>query len=461
MHSLQVKFSVLVAVLLMAACATLAFIAIRHERRALESEVERRGSALTEELASAAAAGLRAVERGDPGGEAGLARLVGAITESDGVAGVRLLTREGRIAASAAAGEHGARGTPRSGGGDDTGVHVERRESLLAFAAPIRESGVRVGEAQIELDPAVLVEPVVDGARRQLTMAGVALLALGVLAGTIFAARLVGPLKRLRKGVGQMSVGDVMVRVPPTSHDEVGQLTRAFNEMGDSLAQKQRVQNAFGRYVDDYVLKQLLESAEGEQQTGIEREVTILFADVRSFTRLSEGMKAPDVVALLNEVFQLLSDRILEQGGTIDKFIGDSVMAYFGAPVPHPDHALRAVNAAVQIIDAMAERNRGGKTPGDPKKLVPAEVGIGVHTGNVVVGTIGSDRRADFTAVGDAVNVAHRIEKLAPPGGILVSEAVQRRVRGALQLRFEGERQLSGREEPVHVYAVALDTNRH
>jgi class 3 adenylate cyclase len=248
------------------------------------------------------------------------------------------------------------------------------------------------------------------------------------------------------------------VRVPPTSHDEVGELTRAFNEMGDSLAQKQRVQNAFGRYVNDYVLSQLLEGTEGEEQKGIEREVTILFADIRRFTRLSEGMKAPDVVALLNEVFQMASDRILEHGGTIDKFIGDSVMAYFGAPVPHSDHAQRAVNAAVDIIETIRERNRRGRNHqlGTPE-VAPVEIGIGVHMGNVVVGNIGSDRRTDFTAVGDAVNVAHRLEKLARPAEILVSEAVQRRVRGAVQLRFEGERQLSGREEPVHVYSVELD----
>jgi class 3 adenylate cyclase len=243
-----------------------------------------------------------------------------------------------------------------------------------------------------------------------------------------------------------------MIRVPPTSHDEVGELTRAFNEMGDSLAQQQRVQNAFGRYVDDYVLNQLLDG-DGEEQAGIEREVTVLFADIRSFTRLSEGMKAPDVVALLNEIFQMVSDCILEQGGTIDKFIGDSVMAYFGAPVPHSDHSLRAVQAAVQIIEAIEERN--SRTPtGDESKPVPVQIGIGIHTGNVVVGNIGSDRRTDFTAIGDAVNVAHRLEKLAPAGEILVSEAIQRRVRGSVPMRFEGERQLSGREEPVHVYAV-------
>jgi len=168
-------------------------------------------------------------------------------------------------------------------------------------------------------------------------------------------------------------------------------------------------------------------------------------------------MKAPDVVALLNEIFQMVSDRILEQGGTIDKFIGDSVMAYFGAPVPHPDHAQRAVNAAVDIIETIAERNRRSRNLQlGASKVAPVEIGIGVHMGNVVVGNIGSDRRTDFTAIGDAVNVAHRLEKLARPAEILVSEAVQRRVRGAVQLRFEGERQLSGREEPVHVYSVEL-----
>jgi class 3 adenylate cyclase len=154
-------------------------------------------------------------------------------------------------------------------------------------------------------------------------------------------------------------------------------------------------------------------------------------------------------VALLNEVFQLASDRILACGGTIDKFIGDSVMAYFGAPVPDPDHPLQAVRAAVEIEEALAAR--GLRVGSDAMRV---EIGIGIHTGVVVVGTIGSDRRSDFTAVGDAVNVAHRLEKLARPSQILVSEAVQRRVRGSVRMRFEGERQLSGRVEPVHVYSV-------
>jgi class 3 adenylate cyclase len=207
-------------------------------------------------------------------------------------------------------------------------------------------------------------------------------------------------------------------------------------------------------------LHQLLQTPDGDELSGAEREVSILFCDIRKFTRMSEGMKARDVVALLNEVFQLVSDRILARGGTIDKFIGDSVMAYFGAPAPQADHALRAVSAAEDIVRAISERNArieasAGRSGGDPAS-VQVGVGIGIHAGLVIVGNIGSDRRTDFTAIGDAVNVAHRLEKLARPAEILVSEAVQRRVRGVFELRFEGERQLSGRVEPVHVYAVEL-----
>ena len=459
MHSLQVKFSAVVIALLAVACVSLAFIGTQHERHALETEVRKRGMTLTANLAGAAKDSLLAIEQGDFGGELALERLVDEVGELEGVGGARLLNREGRVIAAEASAERNTKGRQRTGTGmaENDEPAVARHGSLLEFAAPVLYSGVRIGEAQIEFDLRVLVDPVVRSNRRQLTAAAVALLALGVFAGMIFVALLVDPLKRLRHGVEQMSAGNVMIRVPPTSHDEVGELTRAFNEMGDSLAQKQRVQNAFGRYVDDYVLSQLLDG-DGEEQAGIEREVTVLFADIRRFTRLSEGMKAPNVVALLNEIFQMVSDCILEQGGTIDKFIGDSVMAYFGAPVPHSDHSLRAVRAAVQIIEAIEERNNHTPT-GDETKPVPVQIGIGIHTGNVVVGNIGSDRRTDFTAIGDAVNVAHRLEKLAPAGEILVSEAVQRRVRGSLPMRFEGERQLSGREEPVHVYAVEIDAD--
>lgn len=449
-RSLQVKFSALVVSLLVVACVGLAWMATRHERGALRDEVRKRAVSLAANLADDAKFPL--LEQDD----LALSVLVQHAAADSGVTAARVLGPDGLVVASLEDEERASPGEVLTRGRESglDGPLTVRRGTTLLVAVPMVYRDLQVGEAQVELDLEQIVEPVVAESQRQLTAVAVAFVVLGVAAGVGFVALLVGPIRRLRAGVERLTDGDLTTRVPPTSSDEVGELTRAFNAMGESLQQKERIQRAFGRYASDYVLNTLLESRDDTALQGAEREVTVLFADIRSFTRLSEGMKARDVVALLNEVFQIASDRILSRGGTIDKFIGDSVMAYFGAPVPNPDHAVEAVLAAVDLERAMAERNAGLGGSGQP-----AEIGVGIHTGVVVVGTIGSDRRTDFTAIGDAVNVAHRLEKLARPGQILVSEAVQRRVRGAVTLHFEGERQLSGRVEPVHVYSVGVDAH--
>jgi class 3 adenylate cyclase len=443
LRSLQLKFSALVVALLVVACVVLAWMATRHERGSVEAEIERSAIALAKNLAQDAKVAL--IEND----QLALGALVQNSGRERGVVSVQLVKRDGRVAASL---EPTFVGIPVTlAESYEDGVHLERRGDVLSVAAEITWSADRIGEAQLELDLARLVGPILRETRTQLAWVAIGVTAFGVVAGLGFVALLVGPLRRLRAGVERLAAGDLAVRVPPTSRDEVGELTAAFNEMGESLQQKARIQQAFGRYASDYVLQTLLESPEGSELQGVQRDVTVLFADIRGFTRLSEGLEPADVVALLNDVFQLVSDCILRRGGTLDKFIGDSVMAYFGAPVPSADHPIAAVSAAVDIARAVEERNA---------RLEPGEhaigIGIGIHTGPVVVGNIGSDRRTDFTAIGDSVNVAARLEKLARPGEILVSEAVQRRVRGSHRLRFEGERQLSGRQEPVHVYAVEL-----
>ncbi|MEN8182530.1 MAG: adenylate/guanylate cyclase domain-containing protein [Myxococcota bacterium] len=446
LRSLQVKFSALLVTLLVVACIVLTWLSTQHERRALEAEVERRAQALSRALAGTVKEPL--VVRDD----LTVGALVNQLATEPGVAAARVLDADGRVMAALSDGEVGELRVPLAGRVEGVGSTLRRAGTRVQVATPIHYSDLRVGESQVELDLAVLVAPKVEEGARQLAGVAVAVAVLGVVSGLMFVSLLVGPIRRLRAGVERLTHGDLTVRVPPTSRDEIGDLTHAFNAMGESLQQKERIQSAFGRYVSDYVVTQLLESPDGTDLAGVEREVTVLFADVRRFTRLSEGMKARDVVTFLNEFFELVASQILTQEGTIDKFIGDSVMAYFGAPIPQSDHAQRAVWAAVQVQRSLAARNRNGSASG----ATQIGVGIGIHTGAVVVGNIGSERRSDFTAIGDAVNVASRLEKLARPGEILISEAVQRRVRGAVPLRFEGERQLSGRLEPVHVYSVDL-----
>jgi adenylate cyclase len=391
LRSLQVKFSALLVTLLVVACVALAWLSTQHEERALEAEVARRAQALARALAGTVKEPL--VVRDD----LTVGTRVNQLGTEPGVAAARVLDADGGVIVAPA-----------------TASLLRRTGTRVLVATPIYYSDLLVGEAQVELDLGVLVVPKVQEGARQLAAVAVAVAVLGVVAGLVFVSLLVGPIRRLRSGVERLTHGDLTVRVPPTSNDEIGDLTRAFNTMGQSLEQKERIQSAFGRYVSDYVVTQLLESP--EDLTGVEREVTVFFADVRRFTRLSEGMKARDVVALLNDFFELVAAQILSQEGTIDKFIGDSVMAYFGAPIPQRDHAQRAVWAAVEVQRAIAKRNRHAPSGGG----IELGVGIGIHTGHVVVGNIGSERRSDFTAIGDAVNVASRLEKLARPGEILV-----------------------------------------
>ncbi len=462
MTSLQVKFSAIFVALLGMACAGLAWNSIQHEKASLEAEIDRRGAILAKNLAQSAQEPLLANDK------LALDALVQAANQNAGVVGVAIVTpksvwhaspsdpRPSSSSADSSPGHERTHPLLTSGARSKAATSLLRRASTTLYAHPIWLRDAFAGEAQIEIDLERITNPVLRKRARQFTVGALLAALVGVLAGLGFVKLLVGPLQRLRAGVEKLSQGDLSVRVPPTSNDEIGALTRAFNTMGESLEEKERLQSAFGRYVNEHVLTHLLESSSGVDLLGVEREVTVLFVDIRRFTRISEGMKAQDVVTLLNEVFQLISDEILAQGGTIDKFIGDSVMAYFGAPMPQRDHALRAVRAAIAIENAIIRRNRALASGAAPKQIAQVvELGIGIHVGKVVIGNIGSDRRTDFTVVGDTVNVASRLEKLAQPGQILISEAVQREVRSAIKLHFEGECQLSGRQESVHVYSVS------
>ena len=208
------------------------------------------------------------------------------------------------------------------------------------------------------------------------------------------------------------------------------------------------IRRTFGRYLSDEVVKSLLETPEGLALGGEKREVTVLFADLRGFTALSDRHTPEQVVALLNNYLGTMADVITAHQGTIDEFIGDAILALFGAPVARADDALRAAACAVAMQRAMEGVNDFNRRHGLPE----VHMGIAVNTGDVVVGNIGSQTRAKYGVVGTHVNLAGRIEGFTVGGQVLVSESTLRRAGGALVVGDRVTFEAKGFAEPVAVY---------
>ena len=253
------------------------------------------------------------------------------------------------------------------------------------------------------------------------------------------------PVDRLLEATKAVKQGDLDARVPITSGDELGQLAGSFNEMMEGLSEREALREAFGSYVDPDVAERVLE--EGELIEGQEREVTVMILDVWDFTAFAERKSARETVAFLNDLFGIVVPCVAEHGGHANKFLGDGLLAVFGAPERHDDHADRAVAAARDIAEALGERF------GDELRF-----GIGINSGPVVVGSVGGGGRLEFAVIGDPVNVAARVENLTRETGdsVLVTEATGCLLSdGAEALESRGDFALKGVSEPVPIYALS------
>ena len=231
--------------------------------------------------------------------------------------------------------------------------------------------------------------------------------------------------------------------MPVTTGDEFGELAASFNSMVEGLAERERLREAFGTYLDKEIADYIL--SEGFTEEGVEIEVTVLFCDVRDFTRFASGATPQEVVEALNRLFEVIVPIIAGQGGHVDKFEGDGLLAVFGAPEPFPDHADRAVRAACEIGTAVNEEGEAGEL----------RVGVGVNTGTVIAGAIGGAGRLNFSVIGGAVNVAARVEAHTreTDDNILITGETWTRLSHAFEVESRGKAELRGVAEPVALYA--------
>jgi class 3 adenylate cyclase len=312
----------------------------------------------------------------------------------------------------------------------NTRVYTNPRGTWITAFAPILDPGGRVAVV-IKVDyPVEIYLDRLHELRTTLVYAS-AIGAIGTLIlGLLFARRLTRPIRALTAGVTRVAGGDLSEALPVRSADELGRLTRAFNQMLDGLRQRDFIRSAFGRYVSPEVARELLESPDGLRFGGEKRVVTVLMSDLRGYTQFAEQGDPAHVMNVLNEYLARMTDVVIKHGGTVNEFIGDAVFAVFGAPLAHSDHAERAAACALSMQAAMADINRQHAANGLPR----FEMGIGVNTGEAVVGNIGSEQRAKYAVVGSAVNVAARVEGATVGGQVFITTATYEQIRDVAEV---------------------------
>ena len=302
-------------------------------------------------------------------------------------------------------------------------------------------------------------------------------LVVAVILLLLFAGILTGPLSRMvRTMLTITQTNDLSQRVAVEYRDEIGAMARTFNKMLVKLESADRqirsfalsavvaqrnerkIRNIFQKYVPKDVIDGIFQNPESAL-SGKNDVLAILFSDIRNFTTISEGFMPDDLVVSLNKYFERLVDIIMDHGGIVDKYIGDAIMAFYGAPVRHDDDALKAVVSALRMQEAIGEIN--GEHIAEGKPIF--KTGIGINYGVVTVGNIGSDKKMDYTIIGDMVNYGSRLEGLTKSYGqdLIVSKSIFRKVKNQVPTRFVDFVQVKGKTSGESIYTASLQQSEN
>jgi adenylate cyclase len=323
-------------------------------------------------------------------------------------------------------------------------------EHFVSYSLPLpTENGTAVALLERSLDKELAPYMRLERTYLFLALAG---LLISVALGIWIARSVSRPVLQLAEGTRKIGAGDYSRRIEVQTEDEIGQLAEAFNHMSEGLAERDQVRDLLGKVVSPAVARELLRK--DVTLGGEEREVTILFSDLRDFTGMCEASSAQEMLGVLNHYFTRMSDIVEAHRGVVDKYVGDAMMALFGAPLAGPDDPDCAMASALEMSEALDELNLEWQAQGRH----PLSMGIGINTDFVVAGNMGSQTRLNYTVIGDGVNLASRLEALTktPEYGarIIISQFTLERAKGRYRTRRLGEVAVKGKQRPTEIYAL-------
>ena len=340
----------------------------------------------------------------------------------------------------------------------------DRAETIRPFLSDLQRQTQNVRQ-QIHMEMSVVANNAADAATdRQARVVRLAMattattVLLGLILAWLITKRLVDPVWRLMAGMKSVEEGDLSVELPVRSQDEVGQLTGSFNYFVRELRSKEQIKQTFGKYIDPRILERVILQPGGRDTAGERRVMTVSFSDMVGFTAIGEQLTPGAMVNVLNRYFGLQGNAVQHHGGVVDKFIGDALMAFWGPPFTDAkEHAYRACCAALDQRKSLETlRAELPEITGLRRSPPQVDMRIGVNTGEVIVGTIGSENARSYTVIGDAVNLSSRLEGANKIYGtsILVSEHTWDLVGRKLAAREVDSIFVKGKSEPTRVYEL-------
>jgi adenylate cyclase len=327
---------------------------------------------------------------------------------------------------------------------------VHRGEEILFFEKPLTYQKLRVGGVHLAISQRSIVQGIHDAKVSILVLTVITTL-VGLMLSLGLSRYFSSPIMKLRAGARAFGMGNFDHRVSIKRNDELGDLGSAFNVMAKDLALKERIKDSFGRYVAPEIVDVIVENPDHQWMKGSEVEASVMFADIRDFTTLSEDKEPESIVELLNDYFTRVTEVVVKHGGHINKFVGDAAMAVFGTPVPNLRHAEAAVRAGLDIQKEITRLDREEKMAD-----VAIQVGIGINSGAMVAGNLGSQRRMEYTVIGDNVNVASRLTSRAKAGEILITGQTYELIKDKDSLKIEKRRisAVKGRKTKIRIFNV-------
>jgi len=326
-------------------------------------------------------------------------------------------------------------------------------EHVLNLTRPILFKEKELGKVYVGVS-IDFIEKLIHKERLAIIVITIFILLFGSGIALLLGIRFSRPISNLVLATREIGLGNYQHKIILARNDELGSLATAFNRMGEELWKNALMQKSFGKYIGSEVLEMIMADPESDWLKGHRNEATIVFVDIRGFSSFSEINEPEEIVEKLNEYFEIATQSIQNHGGYVDKFIGDAVLGVFGVPVYHKDHAERAVRSAAHMQKEFLKRQENGNV------LLQA-VGIGINSGVVVSGNIGSQDRMEYTVIGDSVNLAAHLYRLANPGEIIISKSVYSKIKEMVQADPLPSQNIKGKTEPVETFKLIRIKEKH